>query len=104
MGKKRPVDEIRTASCCLNLVIAIIVTFVPLEKNCPLAPLGPSVVLILGTFPGISKVRQKSFPASSETCSSSVKDSRTVSTFFWRSEGSGDVTTMVIVIQIHDES
>jgi hypothetical protein len=42
-------------------------TLVPFLKNCPRAPLGPSVVLIDGIpCSGIATVRQKSDPASKE--------------------------------------
>lgn len=45
-------------------------TGVPLVKNSPRAPLGPSEVLIEGMpFSGIAIDRQKSAPASNEICS-----------------------------------
>ena len=49
-------------------------TGVPLVKNSPRAPFGPSVVLIEGMFLLVMGIeRQKSAPARSETCGGSIR-------------------------------
>lgn len=50
----------------------------PLVKNSPRAPLGPSDVLIEGIpFSGIAFVRQKSAPASNEICKGQLTELNT---------------------------
>jgi hypothetical protein len=54
---------------CQMLCRCELLTGVPLVKNSPRAPLGPSDVLIEGMpFSGIAFDRQKSAPASNDTC------------------------------------
>jgi hypothetical protein len=55
-------------SVCCDSQVGVL-TGVPLVKNSPRAPLGPSDVLIDGMpFSGMAMDRQKSAPASNEIC------------------------------------
>jgi hypothetical protein len=70
MGIEQPLT-VSVQYCCKIEIWDI--TGVPFLKNCPRAPLGPSVVLIDG-MPrcGRGTVLQKSAPANSDTCSKSA--------------------------------